>query len=139
MIVFLAHYLILLAGWTLTIKFVFPVAMALAEGLPVLTYVFWDFWWVAHLWLAWLLLNWQRLTWPAAVFISVAEIAIVVTKFVFFLSEPTWDIWWTNWFINKLFVLLCFCLMLPYMLFNRSRLIGTASADRRLQPKPPPA
>jgi hypothetical protein len=42
-----------------------------------------------------------------------------VIKFVLFLSAPEWSIWTSNWFINKLFVLLCFCLMLPYFVFRR--------------------
>ena len=46
---------------------------------------------------------------------SVVEIAIVVTKFVVFLSAPQWDIWRTNWFINKVFVLACFVLLLGYL------------------------
>ena len=35
MIAFLAHFLIVLAAWTVTIKFLFPLAYALAEGAPV--------------------------------------------------------------------------------------------------------
>jgi hypothetical protein len=54
---FLAHFLILLAAWTVTIKFLFPVAFALAEGAPLTRYIYWDFWWVIHLWLAWALLR----------------------------------------------------------------------------------
>ena len=122
MIAFLAHFLFVLAAWTLTIKFFFPVAYALAAGLPVDTYIFWDFWWVIHLWLGWALLNWPRYTIPLAITVSVAEIAIVVTKFVLFLSAPEWTIWRTNWFINKLFVLACFILLLTYFLANLERL-----------------
>ncbi len=127
MITFLAHFLFLLAAWTLTIKFVFPVAYALAQGAPIGTYVYWDFWWVIHLWLGWALLKWQRYTYPLAVGVSVTEIIIIVTKFVLFLSAPQWTIWTTNWFINKLFVLTCFVLLLAYFLINTARL-------RRLAP-----
>jgi hypothetical protein len=119
MTVFLAHALILLAAWTVTIKFLFPVAFSLAEGSPLTTHVYWDFWWVIHLWLAWALLHWQPYTAALAIAVSVVEIAIIVIKFVLFLSAPEWTIWTTNWFINKLFVLLCFCLMLPYFVFHR--------------------
>jgi hypothetical protein len=49
-----------------------------------------------------------------AIGVSVVEIAIIVTKFALFLPDPVSIIWTTNWFINKLFVLACFCLMLPY-------------------------
>jgi cysteine desulfurase/selenocysteine lyase len=48
--------------------------------------------------------------------VSVAEIVIVVTKFVLFLGDPEWTIWRTNWFINKIFVLGCFILLLGYLL-----------------------
>ena len=127
MIPFLAHFLFLLAAWTLTIKFLFPVAYALAAGMPVGTHVYWDFWWVVHLWLGWALLNWQRYTFGLTLVVSVTEIAIIVTKFALFLSAPEWTIWRTNWFINKLFVLTCFVLLLVYFLANFKRL-------RRLTP-----
>ncbi|HYN27048.1 MAG TPA: hypothetical protein VES94_02020, partial [Burkholderiales bacterium] len=60
-----------------------------------------------------------RYTFGLAITVSVVEIVIVVTKFVRFLSEPQWDIWHTNWFINKCFVLACFLLLLGCMLGNR--------------------
>ena len=132
MIPFLAHFLFVLAAWTLTIKFAFPVAYALAAGLPAGTHVYWDFWWVVHLWLGWALLNWQRYTIGLTIVVSIAEIAIIVTKFALFLSAPEWTIWRTNWFINKLFVLACFILLLVYFLANFQRL-------RRLIPGPPAA
>ena len=119
MIPFFAHTLIVLAAWTVTIKFVFPVAFAVAEGAPIGTYVYWDFWWVVHLWLAWALLHWQRYTVALAIGVSVVEIAIIVTKFALFLAAPEWTIWTTNWFINKLFVLACFGVMLPYFAFTK--------------------
>ncbi len=118
MIPFLAHFLFILAAWTLTIKFAFPVAWAVVHDLPIGTHIYWDFWWVIHLWLGWALLNWRRYTYALAVGVSVVEIAIIVTKFAMFLSAPQWDIWRTNWFINKLFVLACFVAMLGYFLAN---------------------
>jgi hypothetical protein len=122
MIAFLAHFLIVLAAWTVTVKFLFPIGYALAEGAPVGTYVYWDFWWVVHSWLAWALLCWQPYTYALAIGVSAVEIAIVVTKFALFLADPNWTIWTTNWFINKLFVLACFCLMLPcFVLYRRRR------------------
>ena len=108
MIAFFAHFLYVLAGWTLVIKFAFPVAMALAEGIPAGTYVYWDFWWVVHIWLGWSMLHWQRYTWWLAIGVAIVEIIIVVVKLWLFLAEPEWSIWQTNWFINKLFVLACF-------------------------------
>ena len=116
--IFLAHYLILLAVWTVTIKFLFPIAFSLAEGTPLATHIYWDFWWVIHLWLAWALLRWPPYTAALGIGVAVVEIAIIVTKFVLFLGAPEWTIWTTNWFINKLFVLACFCLMLPYLVLH---------------------
>src|SRR5919106_5407001 len=88
MIVFLAHFLIVLAAWTVTIKFLFPIAYALGEGAPLDTYIYWDFWWVVHLWLAWALLRWQPYAYALALGVSTVEIAIVVTKLVLFLADP---------------------------------------------------
>jgi hypothetical protein len=120
-IAFLAHFLIVLAAWTVTIKFLFPIAYALSEGVPLATYIYWDFWWAVHLWLAWALLRWQPYTYALALGVSAVEIAIIVTKFALFLAAPEWTIWTTNWFINKLFVLACFSLMLPYFALYRPR------------------
>lgn len=114
MIRFLAHWLILLAAWTLVIKFAFPIAYDAAYGHPFGAHIYWDFWWVAHLWLAYALLRWQAYSYWLAIGVSVVEIAIIVTKFAFFLQAPDWTIWQTSWFINKLFVLACFVVMLGY-------------------------
>jgi hypothetical protein len=119
---FLAHFLIVLAAWTVTIKFLFPIAYAVAYGLPIGTHIYWDFWWVVHLWLAWALLRWRSYSFALAIGVSSVEIAIVVTKLALFLAAPEWTIWTTNWFINKLFVLLVFCLMLPYLMLHRREL-----------------
>lgn len=135
MIRFCAHFLFILAAWTLAIKFVFPISYAVAEGSPVHTYIYWDFWWVVHLWLGWSLLHWQRYTYLLAVVVSVVEVGIIVTKFVLFLSAPTWTIWQTNWFVNKLFVLACFVLVLGYFVANGARL---RRADPRRQPSDGP-
>jgi hypothetical protein len=119
---FLAHFLIVLAVWTVTIKFVFPIGYALAYGLPPGSHIYWDFWWVIHLWLAWALLRWKPYAWLLAIGVSSSEILIVVAKLALFLAAPEWTIWTTNWFINKLFVLLCFGLMLPYFVLRRRAL-----------------
>jgi hypothetical protein len=100
----------------------------LAEGVPIGTYVFWDFWWVIHIWLGWSLLHWQRHTFAFATVVSVAEIVIVATKFALFLAEPEWTIWRTNWFVNKLFVLACFVLLLGYLLIHGRELHRTGTA-----------
>jgi len=126
MIVFLAHFLIVLAAWTVTIKFLFPIAYALAYGLPLGAHIYWDFWWVVHLWLAWALLRWRAYTFALAIGVAAVETLIVVTKLTLFLAAPEWTIWTTNWFINKLFVLLVFCLMLPYFVLRRRALRAKA-------------
>jgi hypothetical protein len=125
---FLAHFLFLLAAWTLVIKYAFPVAYALAEGVPLTTYVYWDFWWVVHIWLGWSLLRWQRYTFEFAIAVSVVEIIIIVAKFVQFLSAPEWTIWRTNWFVNKIFVLACFILLLGYLVVHSRALHRARSA-----------
>ncbi len=125
MIPFFAHFLFVLAAWTLVIKYIFPIGFAIAQGAPLTTYVLWDFWWVVHIWLGWSLLHWRRYTFFAALGVSIVEIAIVVTKFALFLSAPEWNIWRTNWFINKLFVLACFVLLFAYLIANATRLRGS--------------
>jgi hypothetical protein len=125
-LVFIAHFLCILAAWTIVIKYLFPIAYALAEGKPAGTYVYLDFWPVVHVALAWSLLHWQRWTLPFALVVSAAEIVIIVTKFAFFLAAPEWTIWRTNWFINKLFVLGCFVWLLGYLLLNARRLLSAA-------------
>ncbi len=126
MIRFLAHWLILLAAWTLTIKFAFPIAYDAAYGHPVGTHIYWDFWWVVHLWLAFALLNWQPYSYWLAIAVSIVEIVIIVTKFALFFQAPDWTLWQTNWFVNKLFVLACFLVLLGY-LGTRRRSFAEAS------------
>ncbi len=127
---FFAHFLFILAAWTLVIKYFFPVAYAAAEGVPLTTYVFLDFWWVVHIWLGWALLTGQRYGFALGVAVSIVEIVIVVTKFAMFLPAPQWTIWRTNWFINKCFVLACFCGLLAYLLANAGRLRAPRAAAR---------
>jgi hypothetical protein len=121
---FIAHFLFILAAWSVVIKYLFPIGYAFAEGSPPLRYVYIDFWPVVHVWVGWRLLHWNRWTVPLALSVSVAEIVIVVTKLALFLSDPEWTIWRTNWFINKVFVLAAFVLLLAYLVANRERLMG---------------
>ncbi|MGM0544949.1 MAG: hypothetical protein ACQERP_13910 [Pseudomonadota bacterium] len=109
---FLAHLLFILAAWTLFIKYLFPVGYALAYGEPLARYIYWDLWPLAHVWLGWALLKQPRYTRVLAVGMSVIEILIISTLFVRFLADPEWSIWRTNWFVNKVFVLTCFVLVL---------------------------
>jgi hypothetical protein len=115
---FLAHFLFVLAAWTVVIKYLFPIAYSQAYGEPILAHVYLDLWPIAHVAVGWSLLHWSRYTFALAAAASVAEIAIVVTKLVLFLSAPQWNIFSTNWFINKLFVLGCFILLLGYLIVH---------------------
>ncbi|MSQ60841.1 MAG: hypothetical protein EXR36_14680, partial [Betaproteobacteria bacterium] len=85
MIRFLAHFLFILAAWTLVIKYLLPIGFALKEGVPPGQYIMLDLWWVVHIALGWSLLNWRNYTYKFALLVSVVEIAIVVTKFWIFL------------------------------------------------------
>jgi hypothetical protein len=136
-ITFLAHLLIILSAWTVVIKYLFPIAYAAAHGLPLATHIAWDLWPLAHVWLAWSLLSWQRYTNILAITMSAIEIVIIVTLFQRFLSgpDPQWTIWRTNWFINKLFVLSCFILILGTFVFCRSHL-RTFRKNKTTPPSP---
>ena len=115
---FLAHFLFILAAWTLTVKFVLPVSWAVFENLPLKTFVYWDFWWVVHLWLGYALLTRAKYLLQFALVVSVAEIGIVAVKFIFFFSDPVWTVWSMNWFVNKVFVVVCFVLLLLHAAFR---------------------
>ena len=119
MVRFFAHFLFLLAAWTLVIKFAFPAAFSWWEGVSFTEYVMWDFWWIIHIWLGWVLLHWRRYSFSLAISVSVAEIVIILYKFIIFLEDPDWTMWTANWFVNKLFVLACFCLLLGYFMKRR--------------------
>ena len=119
---FFAHFLFILAAWTLVIKYLFPMAYAVQYGLPIVTYIYPDLWPLVHVWLGWSLLHWQRYTFEFALGVSIAEVMIIVSKFVIFLSAPEWTIWRTNWFVNKVFVLSCFVMLLAWLLINRKQL-----------------
>jgi len=115
---FLAHLFVILVAWTLFIKYLFPIGFALASNEPWATYIYWDLWPAAHLWLAWALLTKPRYTRLLAIGMSVVEIVIISTLFIWFLAEPEWSIWRTNWFVNKVFVLTAFVLVLGTALFR---------------------
>jgi len=106
-----AALLVAAAAWTVTIKFILPVAAALRAGEPAGTHVMWDFWWVAHLALAWSLTRPAAATWQFAAVVAWAEIAIITAKFARFLAAPAWTFWTANWFVNKCAVLTLFLAM----------------------------
>jgi len=116
---FFAHFLFVLAAWTLTIKWILPVVWALNENVAISSYIWWDFWWVIHIGLGIALIYGFRFLFSFVMIVSTLEIVIVLTKFVLFLSDPEWTIWTMNWFVNKVFVLVIFVMLLSHALFNR--------------------
>jgi len=124
---FFAHALIVVAAWSVVIKYLFPVAWALAEGAPATVYIYWDAWPIAHLWLAWALIRRPAYTGWLAIGMAVVEIAIIVSKFALFLAAPEWTVWTANWFINKLFVLALFVALLPWAIRHRRELAAPAT------------
>jgi len=105
-----------LAGYTLVTKFLMPVVYALGNREPLGRYVMWDFWWVAHLGLGFGLARRRAWAWSAGLAVALLEIGIVATKYALFLRAPDWDFWHTSWFVNKLFVLGLFALLLIHLL-----------------------
>ncbi|HYG65208.1 MAG TPA: hypothetical protein VEL74_21690 [Thermoanaerobaculia bacterium] len=111
--------LVVMATWTLVVKFLVPLLWYIAERsagrfvgeLPVM----WDFWWVAHLVLAWLLWRRHRWAWAFGLLVAVIEIAIVITKFAFYLRQPDLGFWRLLWFTNKVYVLAFFVLFVALL------------------------
>lgn len=120
-VVFLAHLLFVLAAWSVFIKYAFPIAFALFNGLPWHAHVFWDLWPIAHVWLGWALLAQPWYTRWLAAGMSMIEIIIIVSLFGLFFADPEWSIWRTNWFVNKVFVLTAFALILATVVYRPER------------------
>lgn len=115
--------LVVMATWTLAIKYVAPILWAAAErsaGRDAVAPIMWDFWWVAHLALAWLLWTGHRLARAAGCAVAIVEIAIVAVKFVLFLRAPDWSFWKLLWFTNKVYVLGFFVVFLAALLRRRT-------------------
>jgi len=112
--------LVVMATWTLVIKFLAPALYAVAEraaGRPIdrAPYM-WDFWWVAHLVLAWLLWRRHPLARYAGLGVAAAEIAIVAVKLALYVGHPDLSFWRLLWFTNKLYVLAYFLFLLVFLL-----------------------
>ena len=115
--------LVVMATWTLVIKYLAPLLDHVARNLPGASDpapIMWDFWWVAHLALAWLLWTGHRLARPAGYAIAIVEIVIVVAKFAIFLRAPEWTFWKLLWFTNKVYVLGFFVVFLAALLRRRA-------------------
>ena len=122
--IFISGWLFLLALWTIFIKFIFPILYSLTYEDNLTKLILWDFWWVAHIILAISFLNPSKFTYFFGVLISITEIIIVIIKLFFFFDNPNWNIWDTNWMINKVFVLLIFNIILFTLLLKREQLTG---------------
>lgn len=119
-ITFSVFGLVVMATWTLAIKYLAPVLWAVAEraaGRPVESIpIMWDFWWVAHLVLAWLLWRGHPLAWLTGAVVAVVEIVIVTVKFVVYFRQPDLSFWKLLWFTNKMYVLAFFVVFLVLLL-----------------------
>jgi len=111
--------LVVMATWTLVIKFVAPLAWFVAEraaGRPIAgPPILWDFWWVAHLALAHLLWVRHRWAWGAGVAVAGIEIGTVAVKLALWFSHPDLSFWRLLWLTNKLYVLAFFLLLLALL------------------------
>jgi len=116
LIAFAVFGLVVMAAWTLVIKYLAPILYVVSERAagrsPGPAPVMWDFWWVAHLALAWLL--WRRHAWAraAGMAIAAAEIAVVTVKFIAYMRRPDLSFWRLLWFTNKVYVLAFFVVLL---------------------------
>ena len=120
----LSSWLILIGTWTIVIKFIFPVIYSLVYQQMLTENIMWDFWWIAHFWLAYSFLNPSRKTFIIGMIITISELSIIIYKLILFFSDPAWDIWQTNWMINKLFVLFTFLMILALLLKDKKDLLG---------------
>jgi len=130
--------LVVMATWTLVIKYVAPLTWAYAEnqaGHSVAAPIMWDFWWVAHIWLARMFWNRHRWAWMSGLLVTVAEIVIVVVKFVGFFRDPDPEFWRLLWFTNKVYVLAYF-LVLLVLLFLPAFQRQLRPLDQRLRLDP---
>lgn len=114
-----AVLLLALACWTVSIKYLAPLLVARAQGLPPGTYVLPDAWPLAHVALAWTLLRPGATTWGFAMLMAVAEVAVVGVKFALFFAHPDWTPWKANWFVNKCAVIALFASMIVWLLRSR--------------------
>ena len=116
--------------WTLVVKYLVPLlfdlSLALAgagrEASAALAGagVMWDLWPLTHVVLAVVLWQRHRIAWIYGVTLAIAESAVVLTKFFFYLRAPEWTFWKLLWFTNKVYVLLFF-LCLLYVLLGPGR------------------
>jgi len=120
--------------WTLVVKYLVPLHWFWAERLAgretATAPVMWDFWPLVHAALAVTL--WRRASgaWAFGVAVAAAEIAVVATKFFFFLRAPELGFWRLLWFTNKLYVLVFFACLLAVLLGPGRRALAPRPAER---------
>ena len=111
--------LVVMATWTVVVKFLAPVLFYLSEqyaGRPIAEApVMWDFWWVAHLGLAWLFWHRHPLCVPAGLGLAAAESLLAIAKLVLYARQPDLSFWGLLWLTNKIYVLGFFILLLAYL------------------------
>jgi len=111
--------LVVMATWTLVIKFLAPILFLVAEraaGRPLAAApILWDFWWAAHLGLAWLLWRRHPRALPVALTVALLEAVIVLVKFVAYFRQPDLSFWRLLWLTNKIYVLAFFLLFLALL------------------------
>lgn len=111
--------LVVMATWTVVVKFLAPVLFYLSEryaGRPIAEPpVMWDFWWVAHLGLAWLLWRRHPLCLPAGLGLAAAESLLAFARLVSYVRRPDLSFWGLLWLTNKVFVLGFFLFLLAYL------------------------
>ncbi|MBT3938778.1 MAG: hypothetical protein HOF44_03610 [Pelagibacterales bacterium] len=117
--VIISSWLVLIVLWTLLIKFIFPVTYALYYEENFTKYIMWDFWWIAHLWLANSFLNLSKNTYYVGLLICIFELIIIIYKLGVFFISPQWNIWDTNWMINKIIVLFLFIFITVILFTNK--------------------
>jgi hypothetical protein len=103
--------LVVMATWTLVIKYVAPLLWALSEtlaGRDAEAPIMWDFWWVVHLALARLIYLRHPFMWAAGTIIAGVEILIVTVKLVLYYRAPDYSFWNLLWLTNKMYVLVFF-------------------------------
>ncbi len=134
-ITFSVFGLVVMATWTLVIKFLAPVLYSVAEsaagrapsGVPVM----WDFWWAAHLALAWMLWTRHPSARVAGLCVAAVEILIVTVKLAAYLGHPDTSFWRLLWFTNKVYVLAFFVFLLVLLLRRQRWPEAIASQETR--------
>ncbi len=110
------RWLYFFAAYTLLIKYILPISWAALRHEPLTTYIFfWDLWWLFHLIVGFHLIRRKKKTWFFAVFLAIAEILIISTKFFFYFHQPNLDFWHVNWFVNKTALLIYFIVLFIWL------------------------